>query len=150
MTQPNKSLAGMTRAFTLLLLFVVSVTPAALAQCLKCEPNPVTLEGVIYSKDFPGPPNYESIRGGDERMRYWILRLNKPVCVEGDDFDKTRVPNARDLQLVFADESFYKKYRARVARGARFRVVGTLFHQQTGHHVTKILINVKSLVPLRK
>jgi hypothetical protein len=140
----------MIRTLTLLLLFVVAVAPQALAQCLKCEPNTVTLEGVIYSKDFPGPPNYESIRRGDERMRYWILRLNKSVCVEGDDFDHNRASDVRDLQLVFPDESFYKRYRASVRRGARFRVVGSLFHQETGHHVTKILINVRSLVPLRK
>jgi len=139
----------MIRTFTLLLL-LGAATPGALAQCLKCQPNPVTLQGVVYAKDYPGPPNYESIRRGDERMRYWILRINKSICVEGDDFDHARASNVRDLQLVFPDESFYKKYRASVLRGARFRVVGSLFHQETGHHVTKILINVTSLVPLRR
>jgi uncharacterized protein DUF4431 len=139
----------MVRTVTLLLLLFVAATPDTFAQCLKCEPNTVTLEGVIYSKDFPGPPNYESIRRGDERMRYWILRLNKSICVEGDDFDHARASNVRDLQLVFPDESLYKRYRTFVRRRARFRVVGSLFHQETGHHVTKILINVTSLVPLR-
>jgi len=83
-------------------------------------------------------------------MRYWIFRLNKPICVEGDDFDNTRVANVRELQLVFMDGSFYKKYRTFVHRRARFRVSGSLFHQETGHHVTKILINVKTLMTLRK
>jgi hypothetical protein len=139
----------MIRTLTLLLLFVAAATPHALAQCLKCQPNTVTLDGVIYAKDFPGPPNFESIRRGDERMRYWILRLNRSICVEGDDFDHARASNVRDLQLVFPDESFDKKYHSFVLRRARFRVVGSLFHQETGHHVTKILINVTSLVPLR-
>ena len=140
----------MTRILTLLVLLATATTPDAFSQCLKCEPNTVTLDGIVYRKDFPGPPNYQSIRGGDERMRYWILRLNKSVCVEGDDFDHVRASNVRDLQLVFADGSFYKKYGTLVGRRTRFRVVGTLFHQNTGHHVTKILINVKSLVPIRK
>lgn len=83
-------------------------------------------------------------------MRYWILRFARPVCVEGDDFDKTSVPNVRELQLVFADGSYYKKYRALVQQRAQFRVVGTLFHRQTGHHVTKILVNVKSFAPMPK
>lgn len=145
----NKPGYCMTRIPILLLLFVATA-PLASAQCLKSEPDAVTLDGVVYSKDFPGPPNYESIRGGDERMRYWILRLTKPACVEGDDFDRARVPAVRDLQLVFTDNSYYKKYRALVRQRARFRVAGTLFHQQTGHHVTKILVNVKSLTPLRR
>ena len=138
----------MIRTLTLS-LFLLAATPGLLAQCLKCQPDTVTLEGVIYARDFPGPPNYESIRHGDERMRYWILRLSKSTCVEGDDFDHATAANVRDLQLVFPDESFYKRYRALVQRRARFRVTGSLFHQETGHHVTKILVNVRSLVPLR-
>jgi hypothetical protein len=82
-------------------------------------------------------------------MRYWILRLKKPICVEGDDFDNARATNIRELQLVFQDASFYSRYRRDVRRGSLFQVVGSLFHQQTGHHVTKILITVKNFAPLR-
>jgi hypothetical protein len=139
----------MIRILALLVSFI-SIVPCALGQCLKTEPNPVRLEGVVYPKEFPGRPNFQSIREGDERMRYWILRLNKATCVEGDDFDNTRTRNVRDIQLVFADDSFYKKYRALVKRRSQFRVDGTLFHQQSGYHVTKILVSVKDLVPLRK
>jgi hypothetical protein len=136
---------------SLLLLALIFIAPsAAYSQCLKSEPTVVSLTGTVYSKDFPGPPNYRSIRAGDERMRYWILRLNKPICVEGDAFDNTRVAGVRELQLLLMDESFYPRYRRYVRQRARFRVVGSLLHQQTGHHVTKILINVKDLVPLRK
>ena len=137
------------RSLLLLALILIS-SSAAHSQCLRCDPTVVTLKGTIYAKDFPGPPNYESIRRGDERMRYWIFRLNNPICVEGDDFDHSRVANVRELQLVFMDESFYPRYRRYVRRHARFQVVGSLFHQQTGHHVTKILITVKSLLPPRK
>ncbi|HEX2640592.1 MAG TPA: DUF4431 domain-containing protein [Pyrinomonadaceae bacterium] len=140
---------SMVRILALLVLFI-AIAPSAFGRCLKTEPNPVRLDGVVYRKEFPGPPNYQSIREGDDRMRYWILRLNKETCVEGDDFDNTRIQNVRDIQLVFADDSFYKKYRALVKRRSRFRVAGTLFHQQSGYHVTKILISVKDLVPLRK
>ena len=118
-------------------------------RCLSYEPETVTLEGMVYSKDFPGPPNFESIRGGDQRMRYWILRLPRSVCVDGghDDID-VRVENIREVQLVFEDDASYKKYRALVRKRTRFRVVGSLSHQHTGHHVRKILIDVQRLVPL--
>ena len=134
----------------LLLTFIAIATSVGQSQCLKSDPTEVTLKGTIYAKDFPGPPDYESIRRGDERMRYWIFRLSKPICVEGDDFDKTRVANVRELQLVFMDESFYPRYRRYVRRRARFRVMGSLFHQHTAQHVTKILITIKALVPQRK
>lgn len=141
----------MIRLLTIFLFACIWLTAAdaQAQQCLKCTPETVTLKGIVYSKDFPGPPNYQSIRAGDERMRYWILRLDKSICVEGDDFDNKRVANVREMQLVFMDDSFYTRYRRYVRQRARFRVVGSLFHQETGHHVTKILINVKSLVPLR-
>jgi Domain of unknown function (DUF4431) len=136
---------------SLLLLVLISISAsAAHSQCLRCDPAVVTLMGTIQPKDFPGPPNYESIRRGDERWRYWIFRLNKPVCVEGDDFDNTRVANVRNVQLVFMDESFYPRYRRYVRQHAQFQVVGSLYHQFSDHHVTKILIMVKSLLPLRK
>ena len=142
----------MTRFLITLALACVCVAAgdAKSQQCRKCEPETVTLEGIVYSKDFPGPPNYQSIRAGDARMRYWILRLNKAICVEGDEIDNERVANVREVQLVFADNSFYQKYRALVQKHSRFRVVGSLFHQHTGHHVRRILIHVQSLVPLRK
>src|SRR5437016_13938517 len=120
----------MMRLLTLLLFAWLGFTPGdAPSQCLKCVPNTVTLEGVVYSKDFPGPPNYQSFRSGDERMRYWILRLNTPICVEGDDFNNTRASNVRDLELVLMDGSFYIRSRAFVRTRARYRVSGSLFHQ---------------------
>ena len=139
----------MRPSFFLALIIIISLNTFARSQCLRCEPNVVTLKGTVYAKDFPGPPNYESIRRGDERMRYWILRLKKPICVEGDDFDNARIANVRELQLVFRDASFYSRYRRYVQRRVPIRVVGSLFHQQTGHHVTKILITVETFAPLR-
>ena len=133
-----------------LLALIISVPITARSQCLETEPAAVTLTGTIYAKNFPGPPNFDSIRAGDERMRYWIFRLDKPICVEGDSFDNTSAFNVRDLQLAFPDGSFYTQYRRDVREHRRFKVTGSLFHRNTGHHVTKILITVKTLTPFRK
>ena len=72
--QLNRWVALTMRPFLLLTLIVIA-SSAVHSQCLKCDPNEVTLTGTVYAKDFPGPPNYESIRRGDERMRYWIVLL---------------------------------------------------------------------------
>jgi hypothetical protein len=117
--------------------------------CLAYEPETVTLEGNVSSKDFPGPPNFESIRGGDQRIRYWILRLPQSVCVDGGHDDiNVRVENIREIQLVFEDDAFYKKYRALVRKHKHFQVVGSLFHEHTANHVRKILFKVQRFVPL--
>lgn len=132
------------------LIFSLGAIGVAHSQCLKPNPETVTLRGIVLAKNFPGPPNYRSIRLGDERMRYWILRLKEPVCLEAETDDYFGEPNVktRDIQLVFMDDSFYSRYRAFVRRRARFTVVGSLFHQETGHHVAKILIKVKTLSPM--
>lgn len=118
-------------------------------RCLPYEPEVVTLEGVVFAKDFPGPPNYESTSNGDQRMRYWLLRLPKQICVDrGDDDINIRVANVREVQLAFADDKLYKKHLASVNKRRRFKVVGSLFHQHTGHHVRRILINVQRLAPI--
>jgi hypothetical protein len=142
----------MMHLFISLIVLLFVAVGGARAQCLEAAPQTVTLEGIIFSKDFPGPPNYQSIRSGDERMRYWILRLNKSVCVKRgyDDFLNTDIRNVREIQLVFMDDSLYARHRNLVRRRAHLRVIGSLYHQETGHHVTKILVNVKSVVPVRK
>jgi Domain of unknown function (DUF4431) len=136
--------------YLVLVFTFVAVSGTAHAQrCLAYEPQSVTLEGRIFRKDFPGPPNFESSARGDERMRYWILRLDSPVCVDRSTNEvNVAEDHVREIQLAFEDDAFYKKYRRVVARGQRFRVAGSLFHQFSGHHVRKILIIVKSLEPL--
>ena len=74
------------------------------------------------------------------------MTLLSPSAAETGTRD-VRVENIREVQLVFEDDAFYKKYRALVRKRTRFRVVGSLSHQHTGHHVWKILINVQRLVP---
>ena len=139
----------MARILILLSIVCASFATEVKAQrCLPYEPEVVTLEGIIFAKDFPGPPNYESSNNGDQRMRYWLLRLPKPICVDrGDDDINIRVVNIREVQLAFADDALYKKHVASFKKRRRFKVVGSLFHQHTGHHVRRILMNVQRLDP---
>ena len=45
-----------------------------------------SFEGVLAYKVFAGPPNYEDVRRGDTPEPTYILQLNRPICVSGDDF----------------------------------------------------------------
>ena len=129
------------------LAFVLALSaPPAPSHCFAYAPAVVTLEGVVTRKTFPGPPNYESLAGGDAPMTYWILALDRPACVDatpGDDTE-TAESGVRRVQLIL-NESQYRTYGALL--GKRVRVAGTLTHQATGHHVEVLLLTVRDLAP---
>jgi len=111
------------------------------AECLPYEPNIVSLAGIINKKDFPGKPNYESIGSGNERETYWILKLDRPICLSADANNELNQPEfgIAEMQLVL-DSAKYDEYRSLLARPVTVR--GTLFHAHTGHHHTTVLLKV--------
>lgn len=114
--------------------------------CLSYQPV-VKLSGTIVSKTYPGPPEYTSIRHGDEPETYWLLALPMPVCVDEDQASpdvNPAVKNIRRIQLVFPDETVYKKYRRLLWK--RVVATGTLYGGTTIHHKTRVLLDVESLV----
>jgi hypothetical protein len=113
--------------------------------CLKYEPELVKVSGVVERDIFPGRPNYESIKDGDEPEVYWVLKLSKSICVIGksdDDINESE-NNIVELQLILTDNQ-YKQYHGYI--GHKVIVSGTLFHSITAHHKTTVLINVVKMV----
>ena len=130
---------------SLVLLFGVgfSVHGQTAQRCLSAEPAAVTLKGRITRRTFAGRPNYESIKKGDEPETYWILHLARPVCVLGDDFNDQPEKNVSKVQLVFSGSEPYARYKKFFSK--RVVVGGKLFHANTGHHHTKVLIMVSGM-----
>ena len=104
----------------------------------------MSLDGVVVSRVYPGPPNYESIRGGDEAEHIWLLKLRKPIGLK-DDGDPTSnneaEKNIREIQLVI--RSLKNEQLLKKSVGHPVRLTGALFHALTGHHHLKILLDVK-------
>jgi hypothetical protein len=116
---------------------------AATEQCVTYEPNTIALYGRITRKVFAGPPNYESVVKGDAAEQIWVLRLNRPVCVAANA-EWEAEGNVSEIQLVFGEgNSQYKKYESLL--GPKVVAKGKLFHAQTGHHHTKVLLTVISI-----
>lgn len=133
----------MAAALLSALLFSPFFASAAEKPCLKYEPEVVELHGMVKRVVFPGPPNYESVKKGDEPEPYWVLFLPKEACVQGDpknEFNSETEKNVRSLQLMDVD---YKKDRSLL--GKSVIVKGTLMHSYSGHHHTPVLIQVKSI-----
>jgi len=137
----------MNRAYIVTVFFMLLLIPSLLfAECLNYEPDLVSLNGKIIRKTFPGPPNYEDIKTGDEPETYWILIVTRPFCVNAitDDSIYSSESGIKEVQLVFmAASAEYKKYKNLVGKNVIVR--GQLFPMQTGHHHTNVLITVKDI-----
>lgn len=120
------------------------------AQCLKYESDNVELVGTIYSKVFAGPPNYESVKAGDQKEIATILKLKTAICTNADggpnSFNVSEA-DVRDVQLVISEPRFWKIIRNNRSRS--LRVKGSLFHGHTGHHRTRVLLSVSDLKPIK-
>src|ERR671926_549033 len=123
--------------FVLLLLFVLQPETQ---KCVSYEPAEVALKGTIRQHTFAGPPNYESVARGDQAETVWLLHLTQPICVSASS-DWEKETGVSGLQLVFANSGEYDKSLL----GRKVVVTGTLYHQHTGHHHTKVLIKVSSI-----
>jgi len=138
----------MNRAFIATAFVMLFIIPSFLfAECLNYEPESVLLTGKIIRKTFPGRPNYESIKEGDEPETYWILVSAEPLCVNGKkDRNGKQLyfpeSNVQQVQLVFMGNE-YQTHKNLVGKNVIVR--GSLFPMQTGHHHTNVLITVKEL-----
>ncbi|MBI5409102.1 MAG: DUF4431 domain-containing protein [Nitrospirae bacterium] len=131
-------------AISLIFCFMACAPEARSEECLSYEPAKITLNGVIESKIFPGPPEFESIEKGDRPEIHWILKLSKPVCVSGDPKNEINTETERDIkeiQLIIQEDD--GRYMHLLSR--RVVVTGTLFHAHTGHHRTVVLMEVISM-----
>lgn len=113
---------------------ILAITSNAVpAKCFVGESDDTTLTGVLERVTFPGPPNYESIKSGDQPETYFVLRLAKPVCFEESDGS---VISAKRLQL-FLDANQFSQYRPHLGR--TIKLTGQLWAAETGHHHTPLM-----------
>lgn len=121
--------------------FGVAAEDARQPSCLRYE-SAVRLRGTIRRETFPGRPNYESVERGDEPETIWLLQLARPLCATADGEDSESERDVHEVQLVLTPRQ-YQRWRTLV--GARVVAAGKLFHSSTGHHHTRVLLNVSEL-----
>ncbi|HLN97987.1 MAG TPA: DUF4431 domain-containing protein [Pyrinomonadaceae bacterium] len=110
-------------------------------QWLSYEPAVVELEGELTVEPKYGPPNYGENPKTDAKVRVPILRLSTSVNVRGtpgDGFNANSVREAKRIQLLFRPGASYDQFI-----GKKVRVKGTLFHAFSGHHYTKVVMDVR-------
>lgn len=103
------------------------------------------LKGKLVKRKFAGPPNYQSISKGDQQEAVWVLALTKVLCVRTlpTDLENEAADNIREIQLVFLDRPPYKQVQHLSYK--MVIVAGSLFFGQSGHHHTKVLLDVSDI-----
>lgn len=131
---------------------------AALALCLGSQlahgacldltqDNRLTFEGSLYFQVFGGPPYNGGVSKGDTPEPTYILKLDDPVCVAGDDFLDAN-EKVDQVQIFPGDDNataLFKSLRRLVGR--RVRVEGkSAFTAHTGHHHAPLLLPIASVI----
>lgn len=100
------------------------------------EPNDAKVEliGEVKIEVFPGRPNYESIKNGDEPESAWILTIESPICVNG--FDKKQ----------YKFHLFWLGTKKHIQTPGKYKITGKTMAAHTGHHHTSVLIEVEHAV----
>ena len=142
------------RLILLCLILVLASSFSAAAQplpgaCLDLKQSqPFRFEGVLTRRVFPGPPNYQDVRKGDKPEPTYILRLQKPICVSGDEFIDAQKKIDR-IQIFPKDASneaklLWKELRKLV--GKPVVVEGSEpFGAHTGHHHAPLLLPITKI-----
>jgi hypothetical protein len=126
----------------LLLLAHAPIAFAGPNNCLKYEPETISVVSKLHRETFPGRPNFESIANGDEAETGFYLSLNAPICtVGGSEVDNVPFKSVSEVQLVL-NEKQYAMLRPKL--GEKVLLQGQLFSAHTGHHHADVLMRVSN------
>ena len=134
----------------LLVSFVSLASPSPLTKVDECllAGRAVHLEGKIGSETFPGRPNYDSIKDGDEPETYWIFTSDQSFCGLGYHYATKK---------LYRIEGRSKRFQLLLKKGCcnnvknlldkKVILKGQMFVGNNGHHHTKMLIEVTNIEP---
>src|SRR5260370_29724887 len=127
--------------FILAFACVAALPVAGQLRVLHYEPEKVTLTGRVVYRTFYGPPGYGENPKTDSRETQDILLLDSPVDVIATGNDPlTDQTERRVTRITLVIDHSIKRLI-----GKRVIIEGTLVHAHTGHHHTKVLMDVSSI-----
>lgn len=121
-----------------------STASAACYDVSKGEPS--ALAGHLTYQIFAGPPNFEDVQQGDTPEPGHVIKLDKPICIQGDEFaDPT---NSFDEVQLVPGEKMEKQMAALRDTDVYVDTVDPM-PAMTGHHHRPLLAWVKSISSAR-
>lgn len=116
-----------------------SLTPP---DCAIVDPDSAgSFQGMLARLTFPGPPNYESIAGGDRAETVPVLVLPQEACWRFEN----QVYQTVVMQLIPSNRPFPNTHQWMDHEILAF---GHVQRAETGHHHTGIVLATDSIVPV--
>ena len=103
--------------------------------CVRANTDTVALTGMLKRDIYPGPPNFESVKHGDEPQAGFYLHLAAPVCVANPDLQSADTSAIVQLNL---DSAGYA--RLRPSLNHQTTVTGTLYGWENALHHVPVLM----------
>ncbi len=122
------------------LLFLLSSASLYAKTVYHYEPETVTIAGKVVEKQFAGPPGYGE-NASDKKVRVPVVILADTVSVlpladtEDDDPDNQPEQEVRSMQVF--------SYQGPVTVRGCAKLEGTLMHQVSADHYTRVLLIVQ-------
>jgi hypothetical protein len=107
----------------------------------------VTAEGHLVLRHMAGPPNFASIKQGDEDRLTLILVLPRAACIDdGGDFAD---PKARftTIHVWTLDDAVHRELRRLVGR--RVKIRGNGYARENGLHFAPLVLEATSVTASR-
>jgi len=103
----------------------------------------VTAEGRLTLRHMPGPPNFESIRHGDEDRLTLILVLPRTVCIDdGGDFADPK-ERFKTVHVWSLDPLIHRKLRQSVGRIVQ--ITGDGYARNNALHYAPLVLEAKAV-----
>ena len=145
----------MTRPLSFAIVLVLAVQSASTgaqltgsktaADCIlvRGASTTVTAEGRLTLRHLPGPPNFESLRDGDEDRLTLILVLPKTVCIDdGGDFADPK-ERFKAVHVWSLDPAIHRKLKQSVGRIVR--VTGDGYARNNALHYAPLVLEAKTV-----
>lgn len=107
--------------------------------CYRYERDSVEARGQVVRRVYPGRPNYENVKRGDEPDTVYVLRLASPLCTVASAEGDGRT-NVKEVQLHF---SAVDALAVKAMNGKTVTIHGTLEEWSLGWHHLPILLHVR-------
>ncbi|WP_105616410.1 DUF4431 domain-containing protein [Vallitalea okinawensis] len=112
----------------------------------KLGPNISEVEGTLITRMYYGPPGYGEDPDKDEKEYPFILQLDNPIRVvieETEDYG-SYIIEISEIQVVLNNEEEINIVK--LHKDKHIKIEGKLFLSFTGHHHTRVLIEVENIV----
>ena len=132
-------------------LFLTSApVQASSADCVALSKGQVLrLSGKLSRPIFPGAPEFEDVRNGDEPEPAYILALDEPLCTTGDEFLAASETVTSVHLTPTQDEGWFDEMNGYL--GKQVMVTGTdPYGSHTGHHHAPLLMTAIAVAAARE